>query len=397
MAVWAEVRRSQFEKGVIGSEYYAPQYLALGERLKKCMLRIEYLSTCCSLISDGDHSKTQYEESGVRFLLSECVQEMRVQPEIGRFISKHLHERLTRTQLQPGDVLLTKTGAYFGKAAIVPMTLNEANTSAHVARLVPRPYLAAEWLALFLNCRYGQFQLRRREIKGTRPEMKLVETQDILVPIPPSEIQREVRNLVCDLERAWQRAEDVYSQAHQILKSELGLEEKEFAYDKGYETRLSQIFHARRWDAQCFHPGFLRYANAVRAYGNYERLDRLILPLVKGIQQDDAENGDIPYASIKHVNDFEMVTDMFASSAIAGLRVAEPNDLLLAITGATIGKVGIVGRYDRLAFSGDLLRIRVRDDIDPYYLLVMLRSPIGQGQLLRWVTDPQTDTLLLVM
>ncbi len=90
--------------------------------------------------------------------------------------------------------------------------------------------------------------------------------------------------------------------------------------------------------------------------------------------------------NIKHIDDFEMLTDASASSSVAASKIAEPDDLLLAITGATIGKIGIVVRYDRLAFSGDLLQLRAREGLDPYYLLVVLRSPVGQGQLLRWVT-----------
>jgi hypothetical protein len=60
--------------------------------------------------------------------------------------------------------------------------------------------------------------------------------------------------------------------------------------------------------------------------------------------------------------------------------------LLVAITGATIGKLGIVKRYQSLAFSGDLLRLRVSGGIDPHYLLFVLDHRIGQVQLTRWIT-----------
>ena len=62
------------------------------------------------------------------------------------------------------------------------------------------------------------------------------------------------------------------------------------------------------------------------------------------------------------------------------------NDLLLAITGATIGKVGIVKRYERLAFSGDLLCLHTSESVDPHYLLLVLDHKIGQVQFNRWIT-----------
>ena len=65
---------------------------------------------------------------------------------------------------------------------------------------------------------------------------------------------------------------------------------------------------------------------------------------------------------------------------------AKLDHLLLAITGATIGKIGIVKRYERLAFSGDLLCLRSAERIDPHYLLLVLDHRLGQVQFLRWIT-----------
>ena len=38
------------------------------------------------------------------------------------------------------------------------------------------------YVSTFLNCKYGYCQLRRRGIKATRPEIKLVEFPDIVIP-----------------------------------------------------------------------------------------------------------------------------------------------------------------------------------------------------------------------
>jgi restriction endonuclease S subunit len=67
-------------------------------------------------------------------------------------------------------------------------------------------------------------------------------------------------------------------------------------------------------------------------------------------------------------------------------RFAEMSDLLLAITGATIGKIGMVTRNEYIAFSGDLLRLRCHESVQPEYLLTVLASPIGQTQFQRWIT-----------
>jgi len=70
----------------------------------------------------------------------------------------------------------------------------------------------------------------------------------------------------------------------------------------------------------------------------------------------------------------------------AGTPSARKQDLLPAITGATIGKIGIVNRYDNLVFSGDMLRLRANGLVNPHYLLMTLDHHLGQVQFNRWIT-----------
>jgi len=80
------------------------------------------------------------------------------------------------------------------------------------------------------------------------------------------------------------------------------------------------------------------------------------------------------------------LTDASKCQPIADTPLAGQDDLLLAITGATIGKIGIVKRYKQLAFSGDLLCLKANSEINSHYLLVALDHIIGQVQFNRWIT-----------
>ncbi|MGI0016897.1 MAG: hypothetical protein ACREBU_26040, partial [Nitrososphaera sp.] len=95
------------------------------------------------------------------------------------------------------------------------------------------------------------------------------------------------------------KSQQLYSLGQQMLEEELRLDKISVSHSVGYETRISEVLHARRWDANCFNPAFLSYGDAVRQYGNFTRLDQVIFPSVKGVQQDDVDKGDIAYASIK--------------------------------------------------------------------------------------------------
>jgi len=64
----------------------------------------------------------------------------------------------------------------------------------------------------------------------------------------------------------------------------------------------------------------------------------------------------------------------------AGSRI-EPNDLLIAVKGATAGKVGIVPGHFRGNISRDLARIRCSPEVDPRLLLHLLQSDRYQAYI----------------
>lgn len=112
----------------------------------------------------------------------------------------------------------------------------------------------------------------------------------------------------------------------------------------------------------------------------------------KGRQQVEVEDGTSAYCSIKHISGGEIVGSSKANPIIA-TPSATKNNILLSITGATIGKIGLVNRYDSLVFSGDMLRLRVNSSISPRYLLLAVDHHLGQVQFNRWITGSTSGHL----
>lgn len=66
------------------------------------------------LATDGDHGSPDYQESGVLYLLSECVKEGYIEKSKCRYITEAKNRELKRSCLHPRDIVVTKTGVYFG-------------------------------------------------------------------------------------------------------------------------------------------------------------------------------------------------------------------------------------------------------------------------------------------
>jgi type I restriction enzyme S subunit len=70
----------------------------------------------------------QYLAKGAPFLRSLNVRELRFELEKLKFISRDFHERLRKSALSPGDIVVVRSG-FVGIACVVPDELKEANCS----------------------------------------------------------------------------------------------------------------------------------------------------------------------------------------------------------------------------------------------------------------------------
>lgn len=107
----------------------------------------------------------------------------------------------------------------------------------------------------------------------------------------------------------------------------------------------------------------------------------------------DCGINEIPYVRISDLNELEIdfdnvvYTDMHTYTLKKASKL-EKYDLILAITGATIGKVSIFinDEIDKATLSADTAYIRFNDFIDAAYVLLYLRSEIGSLAIQQGIT-----------
>lgn len=90
-----------------------------------------------------------YEIDGVPFLRSQNVLPHRIDMTDVRFISPEFNERISKSELRPGDVVTVRTGTP-GTTAVIPDSLPMANCSDLVITR-PGPDVDARWLSYYMN------------------------------------------------------------------------------------------------------------------------------------------------------------------------------------------------------------------------------------------------------
>ena len=388
MAVWNDVALSYMQEfRRTDAEYYQPSYQALFSQVLSCNgERISRLA----VVTDGIHGSPEIAQNGVRYISAKCVRDNEFTVEGCIYISNRQHEANPRTQLKIDDVIVTSVGT-IGNTAVVDDEILPSNCDRHVAiiRIKVSTSLSPFFLSAFLNSKYGRFQTVRESARNVQLNLYTQNIGKIVVPRFGSE-ESNIERLVKLAYKKRKASKELYGQALQILESELGLDKLDFLKPVGYAARfgsinLSDAFLTGRIDAQCFAPTPVFYEQWFSQHASSIRLGQIIEATVKGRQQIELPSGTVDYCSIKNISKREFV-GASKCTPTEETPLAAKDDLLLAITGATIGKIGIVKRYARLAFSGDLLRLRVKLEMDPHYLLLVLDHTVGQIQFNRWIT-----------
>lgn len=179
-------------------------------------------------ISKGESPAWQgfdYLRSGVLFITSENVLFGKYQREPDKFISEEFHKKLRRSVVRPGSVLINLVGASIGRACIAPVDIGEANVNQAVAVVtLNQAVLIPDYLLAFVLSQNGLASLLRNTVNTARANISLQNIRDLMVPVPPLDIQRKLCTTLTALIDAQNQASQ-HSERLVLLKKQL-VEEK---------------------------------------------------------------------------------------------------------------------------------------------------------------------------
>lgn len=133
----------------------------------------------------------------VHFYRTSEVDNMHLSASDAVFISDEDDEKLKRSRLEAGDVLLTITGAKFGKSAVVEEEHLPGNISQHSVRFHPLDgVLEPYFLVSYFESKTGQMAIWREAYGATRPAIDFPSIGALVVPKPVFEVQKYIGDKV---------------------------------------------------------------------------------------------------------------------------------------------------------------------------------------------------------
>lgn len=157
------------------------------------------LETITEVITKGTTPTTlgyDFAEYGIPFLRVQNIAGGSVNYEKDTlFIDAKTHASLSRSQIQPGDVLVSIAGT-IGRAGVVPDNAPPLNCNQAVAIVRPTHQVYRPFLRLWIESSAAQSQIRNSTVTGTISNLSLGQLGNLEIPLPPLAEQRRIAEVL---------------------------------------------------------------------------------------------------------------------------------------------------------------------------------------------------------
>jgi restriction endonuclease S subunit len=219
----------------LGADYYHPYYrdlLRTLEEVKYPLLTIDDISS--QKVTKGESPLWRgynYVSKGIPFLRIINIKNGLVKLEEVVYISPEVHNQMKRSQLNPGNILLTMAGT-LGCAAVVPTYLKVGNINQDLAKISLKDEITVNnkkvkldpyYIAAFLNTKFCNIQIEISHIGLTRKHINLPDIGRIKVPIPSEDIQLPIGNKIKNAEILERKASALQNELEKNISEKMHL------------------------------------------------------------------------------------------------------------------------------------------------------------------------------
>jgi type I restriction enzyme S subunit len=277
------------------------------------------LETITEVITKGTTPTTlgyDFTESGIPFLRVQNIAGGNVNYEKDTlFIDTKTHASLSRSQIQPGDILVSIAGT-IGRAGVVPDNAPPLNCNQAVAIVRPTHQVFRPFLRLWIESSAAQGQIRNSTVTGTISNLSLSQLGNLGIPLPPLAEQRRIAEVL-------NRAEALRAKRRAALAELDSLTQSLFLDLFG-----DPATNPKGWPQVRLGDETTKIGSGSTPTGGETAYREEGISLIRSLNVRD---GEFTFKDLAHIGDEQ-------AAKLAGV-VVEENDVLLNITGASVARV----------------------------------------------------------
>jgi len=365
------------------AEYYQPRYLEAAKRFE----HFKALANYKPIILHPTEVKRVYEEEGLQLLFTQNIRNNFLNFSHVEFLPFGVEEQIRKNRLQPGDVVVTRTGANYGDAAPYDGNPSPIYASAHCI-IIRCKDVPGGYLSTYFNTEVGRALLKRGVYGAAQPEIAPDYIRTLHIPRFGEKAENQIEQKLFQAKHKRDESEQLYAKTERLLAAELGLDRLDLSENLFNVRRVSDVMSASRMDAEHYKQKYYRVLETLENIGANEvvPIQQMVTTLTNGHTplHHDLDVGDIPFLTAEHVYDFWLDYDNARriwrehhETEVKRTQLRE-NDVLITIKGR-VGNAAVVERLPGdVNINQDVALLRLKPGIHPYYVVGFLNSPAGK-------------------
>ena len=287
-----------------------------------------------------------------------------------------------RFALKDRDVLFNRTNSFewVGRTGIYYQNDDIQRTFAsYLVRLNPKDSILPEYLCAYLNCKYGEWDVKRRARQSiNQTNVNPEEVKEIEIPILDIDLQQKIQCCFTQANSLRILSQKTYSEAELISHNELGINSIAVTDVNVSQKRFSDFINSGRLDAEYYQP---KYDDLFSRLSKFET-KRLgdIVQIRKSIEpgSEAYQNQGIPFIRVSNLSKFGFSdTEIHLSPDEYGDVIRPKQNTILLSKDGSVGIAYKVEQDMDVITSGAILHLTITDnEFMPDYLTLALNSVI---------------------
>ncbi len=180
-----------------------------------------YLEEVSSLITNGFvGTATPYytDDSGIPYLYGTNVRANKLDSKDIRFVNRQFHSQQSKTELKTGDLLTVQSG-HIGETAVVTEEFDGANCHALIVTRTEKKYVFPQYLSYYINSEIGRARLRGLVVGSTILHINTKDLKKFRVLLPPLPEQQKIAKILSTWDKAIATTERLIATSQQQKKA----------------------------------------------------------------------------------------------------------------------------------------------------------------------------------
>lgn len=366
----------------IDAEYFGKNILDTLEKLSDFgTLKIDDIAN----VTDGIHASIDYDEnSPINLISATSPKENVFDLSRGAFISEKAHKQNPRTALRKNDVIISTVGT-IGNCAVVDDSILPANSDRHVGIIRIKNDYSPYVLSTFLVSKYGKIQTSREATGNVQLNLFIYKLKELEIPQFFPDFQSKIEQTVKSAHAKLAESKSLYSEAEDILLSELGLKNWHPRNTNVNVKKLKKSFlQTGRLDSEYYLPRYEDYAHLIEHYrGGYCQFSNVCM--INEANYVPAANEKYTYIELGNIGSYGNITDCTVAYGkdlpSRARRVVHTNNVILSSVGGSLQSCALISsEYDNAICSTGFFVVR-SNAINSETLLTLFKSEVMQNLL----------------